>query len=177
MRKALVQVHLWVGIAVGLYILVISISGSALVFRRELVRMYSRKAIVIAESSRRMSMEELQQKAQRLYPGYSVYSVNEIQRPDRTDEIVLGNGKERIGRLFDPYTGADLGDPHSGVDRAFGWLVDLHDNLLSGLTGRLMNGTGAFFIVLLSLTGILIWWPGIKNWRRSVTINRKANFA
>ena len=37
-RKALFQVHLWLGVASGLYICVISISGSAVVFRRELVR-------------------------------------------------------------------------------------------------------------------------------------------
>jgi len=33
-RTALFQVHLWVGIGVGLYILLISISGSAIVYRR-----------------------------------------------------------------------------------------------------------------------------------------------
>ena len=33
-RKAILQVHLWVGIGVGLYILLISISGSAIVYRR-----------------------------------------------------------------------------------------------------------------------------------------------
>ena len=90
---------------------------------------------------------------------------------------MLGRGKKRIGCLFDPYTGADLGDPESRVDRAFQWLVNLHDNLLLGPTGRLLNGLGAFFVTLLSLTGAVIWWPGIKNWRRSVTISRSANFA
>lgn len=38
LRKALYTIHLWVGIATGLYVLVISVSGSAVVFRRELSR-------------------------------------------------------------------------------------------------------------------------------------------
>ncbi len=38
-RKALFQVHLWTGIGVGLYIFVISISGRAIVFRREIARL------------------------------------------------------------------------------------------------------------------------------------------
>ena len=38
LRHALYRVHLWVGIAIGLYILVISLSGSAVVFRREMSR-------------------------------------------------------------------------------------------------------------------------------------------
>lgn len=36
LRRALFQVHLWSGLAVGLYIVVISISGSILVYRSEL---------------------------------------------------------------------------------------------------------------------------------------------
>jgi len=57
------------------------------------------------------------------------------------------------------------------------WLADLHDNLLAGLTGRTLNGIGALVVVLLSGTGMMIWWPGIKNWRRSMTISRRARFA
>ena len=38
LRRAVYQIHLWVGIAIGLYILMISLSGSAVVFRRELTR-------------------------------------------------------------------------------------------------------------------------------------------
>lgn len=37
-RRVLYLNHLWVGIATGLYILMISLSGSAVVFRRELTR-------------------------------------------------------------------------------------------------------------------------------------------
>src|SRR4029077_14766511 len=36
LRKALFQVHLWTGIALGLYVFAISVSGSAIVFRNEL---------------------------------------------------------------------------------------------------------------------------------------------
>ena len=54
------------------------------------------------------------------------------------------------------------------------WLVDLHDNLLSGQTGRLVNGIGGLCLTVLALTGSVIWWPGIQNWRRSLTIDRKA---
>ena len=42
-RRALFQIHLWTGIGVGLYIVVISLSGSAVVFRRELMRSLATK--------------------------------------------------------------------------------------------------------------------------------------
>ena len=45
------------------------------------------------------------------------------------------------------------------------WIVKLHENLLFGETGRLINGIGAFFLTLVCSTGAVIWWPGTKNWR------------
>jgi len=38
LQRAFFQIHLWVGIALSLYVLVISVSGSVIVFRRELDR-------------------------------------------------------------------------------------------------------------------------------------------
>jgi uncharacterized iron-regulated membrane protein len=56
------------------------------------------------------------------------------------------------------------------------WLVDLHENLLAGATGRLFNGIGAICLTLLCLTGAVIWWPGTKYWRRSLTVDWHAHF-
>ena len=57
------------------------------------------------------------------------------------------------------------------------WLVKLHSNLLSGSTGRIVNGIGGIGLTLLCLTGAVIWWPGIRHWRRSLTVNWRAHFA
>jgi uncharacterized iron-regulated membrane protein len=124
-----------------------------------------------------MPVEEVEQSARRAYSAYEVLSVTDPRKPNQPDIVVLLAGKERVERLFDPYTGADLGDPRSGLGRLVGWLADLHDNLLSGLTGRSLNGIGAGLLVLLACTGIVIWWPGIKHWRRSIAINPRARFA
>jgi uncharacterized iron-regulated membrane protein len=177
-RKILFQVHLWMGIGVGLYVAAISVSGSAIVCRREIVRIASRRVSVTAPTGRpRMRSADIEQNIVRAYPGYQILSLREPQRADRPDLAVLDNRNERIARLFDPYTGADLGDPRPGTVRLLGWLADLHDNLLAGLTGRTFNGIGAFLLVVMSATGAMIWWPGIKNWRRSMRIQRRARFA
>jgi uncharacterized iron-regulated membrane protein len=60
--------------------------------------------------------------------------------------------------------------------RAIGELLDLHDDLLAGDTGRRVNGFGALLLVLLSLTGIVVWWPGIRRWRRSLTVHRNVGW-
>ena len=176
-RRILFQIHLWVGVGVGLYVAVISISGSAIIFSQDLGRRAS-KAVVVTDSGRpRMPLEEVEQSVRRAYPTYEILSLAEPEKADQPEVVILERRKERIERLFDPYTGADLGNPRSGVGRVLSWLADLHDNLLSGLTGRTLNGIGAFLLAVMSFTGAIMWWPGIKNWKRSLTINRGARFA
>ncbi len=53
------------------------------------------------------------------------------------------------------------------------WLADLHDNLLYGRTGRLINCVGGIFTTLLCITGIVIWWPGTEDWRASLGVRWK----
>lgn len=60
--------------------------------------------------------------------------------------------------------------------RPMEWLVDLHENLLFGNAGHLVNGIGAICLTFLCLTGAIIWWPGIKNWRRSMTVKWRSHF-
>jgi hypothetical protein len=38
LRRALLKIHLWLALAVGLYVIVISVSGSAVIFRPEVNR-------------------------------------------------------------------------------------------------------------------------------------------
>lgn len=57
------------------------------------------------------------------------------------------------------------------------WIVKLHTTLLAGAAGRIANGIGGASVTLLCLTGAIIWWPGLKHWRRSLTIDWGAHFA
>src|SRR4051794_26805596 len=85
--------------------------------------------------------------------------------------VIFRRGDRVTRRLFHPYTGADLGDPLPAGFRLTQWLLDLHDNLLAGETGRRVNGAGALCLLLVCATGAVIWWPGIRNWRGSVAPN------
>lgn len=175
-RKAVFQVHLWIGIGVGLYIFLISVSGSLIVYRDELSRAFAHPVVLVAQTSQRMTTEELKQTAQRLYSGYTVTDVPEPKKPDQAVAISMRRGKKSISRLFDPYTGAELGDASTGGFRLLFWIVDLHDNLLAGTRGRFVNFMGGILLTMLGATGMAIWWPGIKYWRRSLTVDWRANF-
>ncbi|MEO8467817.1 MAG: PepSY-associated TM helix domain-containing protein [Gammaproteobacteria bacterium] len=55
-------------------------------------------------------------------------------------------------------------------------LIELHDDLLSGSTGRKINGAGAIAVVLMCITGFVIWWPGSARWRAHLTLHRSVGW-
>ena len=170
LRKAFFQVHLWVGIALGLYILVICLSGSVLVYRNELYGRFAPTPMLVAPSGVRLSEEALTAAARRAHAGFEVANVFAGQKSNEAVEIRLQRGNERRARFFDPYTGHDLGNAVPAGFRATAWLLDLHDNLLSGPAGRRLNGVAALLVLLLAATGAVVWWPGMASWRRSLTV-------
>jgi uncharacterized iron-regulated membrane protein len=176
LRKAIFQVHLWSGIGLGLYVLLISVTGSVLVYRNELYRAATPEPIVVTASGARLTDEQLKGTATRVYPGYAVLRISRAPNPDEAVSISLEGNAGHKNRLFNPYTGADLGDSVPLGIRLVSRLLALHDDLLGGTMGRKVNGVGAVLIVFLTFTGMVVWWPGIRSWRRSLTMPRNAGW-
>ena len=177
LRKALFQVHLWTGLALGLYIVMLSVTGSALVYRRELVALLRTPLPPFDSAAQQLSADEVRASAQRAYPDHEVDSVGgpATRRSPAIDVTVIRNGQKKE-RLFDPYTGADLGDSFTRGERAIIWVVRLHDELLLSSTGRYWNGVASGFVTLLVLTGACVWWPGVGRWRRSLTVKLRGGW-
>src|SRR6185295_13424806 len=179
LRKALFQIHLWSGIGIGVYVLLISISGSVIVFRNELYNFFTAKPVIVEASGARMTEDELRARAEQAYPGFGVAQYFEKKtNPREAVEIWMEQtvGERKVQRLFNPYTGKDLGDSIPAGIRVVSWMNELHINLLNGDTGREVNTAGAVLWTLLGLTGCVVWWPGVQNWRRSLTLSRKAGW-
>jgi uncharacterized iron-regulated membrane protein len=170
-RRLLARIHLWIALALGLYIVVLSVSGSAIVFRRELNQWLVPRAVASTEGTR-LTGDELALAVRAAYPRDAILEVREPQRPERPVFVALERDGERMERLFDPYAVADLGESFPPVLRAVEWLVDLHDNLLAGQTGRTLNGVGGILFAVLIATGAWLWWPGMRNVPRSLKIGR-----
>src|SRR5262245_45138649 len=137
LRKVAFHVHLWTGVALSAYVIVLSLTGSALVYRRELQRALDTPRPTFDPAARRLSRDELSAAAARAFPGHAVGHIDtEITRRDPAIQIRLEREGEKLTRLFDPYTGEDLGDSFPGGIRAIIWLASLHDELLLGREHR-----------------------------------------
>ncbi len=176
LRKAIFQIHLWSGIVLGLYVAMISATGSVLVYTNEIYRAATRDPIIATGTGPTLTDDQLKASAMRAYPGYTILRINRARNPDEAIGITLERGPAHEYRLFHPYTGADLGETVPLGIKMVSQLLKLHDDLLGGTTGRRVNGAGALLIVVMALTGRVVWWPGVKTWRRSLTIQRNVGW-
>ncbi len=179
-RKAMFQIHLWTGIAIGLYLVVVCVTGSVLVFRRQLMRIYVNRpqVSVHAPDAAPLSEDALRIAAQRAYPAFTVDKVWRGRRGNTPVDVWMSRvgGTEKKQHLFDPYNGADLGETRPRGVRVIDWTVSLHDDLLGGMTGRTVNGLGAILLTVLCVTGAIIWWQGTAKWWRGLTVQWRAGW-
>lgn len=175
-RRAIFQVHLWTGLGLGIYVALIGITGSALVFRVELSRFFAPRPLAVSPTAERMDVEALKRAAERANPDHKAGKVWEGKRPEHAVEISLARGGRTVVRRFNPYTGADLGNAVPVALRLLKWMLDFHATLLFGDTGRVLNAIAGWLTAMLCLTGFVVWWPGIKNWRRSLTLQRRLSW-
>ena len=176
LRRALFQIHLWTGIATGFYLVAVCVTGSVLVYRNELARAATPEPLIVTPSGTRLTDDELKVFITRAYPDHDVERIFPRRNPDMAVAVTLTRGGETRDRLFHPYTGEDLGNSVAWGIRLLSWTLDLHDNLLGGTTGRLVNGVGALFLIALAATGAVIWWPGAQKWRRSLIVHRRVGW-
>jgi uncharacterized iron-regulated membrane protein len=64
------QIHLWTGIAIGIYIILISVTGSIVVFRRDLSQWKLGNVPAREAVGQRMTEEEIREPARQKYPGW-----------------------------------------------------------------------------------------------------------
>jgi uncharacterized iron-regulated membrane protein len=177
MRRLNFQVHLWVGIILTLYMVVIGVTGSALVFRPELERLCGLKPwqnIRVREPV--ADIGDVIDNLKAAYPRLRIVSVDAPAEEDATFVAVL-EGRGRIKVACGPTQGKVLGE----FPRGRNWLdtvQELHETLLihPGSQGRMWNGVGAAFLLLLNATGLVIWWPGIRNWKRALMVDFERNW-
>ena len=178
LRKVCFQIHLWLGLVLAVYIAVLSLTGSAIVFRRELDTAFAPDRPPVDKTQRVLSEEELRAFAERAYPDHTIEYVGGVQRRWPVAQIDMRRGDEVIEREFNAYTGEDLGDPFPWTSEALLWLVMLHDDLLmtADQRGRFWNGVGSILTTILCLTGAVVWWPGVRSWRRGTKVKWDARW-
>ena len=83
----------------SLYVLLISVSGALIVYRPQLSKRFNRPEIILAASRPQLTVDQLNQAAQRDFPGYRVANIFQSRRPDRPIAIALERRNQRMVRF------------------------------------------------------------------------------
>jgi uncharacterized iron-regulated membrane protein len=178
LRRALFQIHLWTGVAVGLYMIFISVTGSAVVFRRDLNQrlLGNIPANELAADAKRLSDADFRAAVLKQYPDYTIMRIAVSRRRLSPNEVRLAKDGEEVQERFSPYSGADMGAAHPRAVAVMEWFTDLHDNLLKGETGRKINAVGGALLCLLCVSGLVIWWRASGAWYKGFFFNPRSGW-
>jgi uncharacterized iron-regulated membrane protein len=157
-HKQFFRIHRFTGLIAGAFLLLLSLSGSILLFSDEIDEATHPEYYHVAPQSTYKPLQELQQAAAQVIPGQPYLFF--LHLPQSADESLImraeyGPSFKRYIYL-NPYTAEVLGQ-HTNLGKFTGWLLYLHFNLLSGKTGaQIILVVGILFIISL-LTGIWIY--------------------
>jgi uncharacterized iron-regulated membrane protein len=150
-------------------VVVISVTGAALVFRIDLQRAAYPHLFTPRAVGPLADPLTIMDSVSRAYPDQRLSGVDAptTGRPTYLAYVTTPGSFTTV--LIDPVSAEVLGElPEKSWIRS---LQDLHYDLLGGRTGRMINGAGAAAILVMCVTGVVIWWPGRKAWWRALTID------
>ncbi len=162
-KQLMGQVHLWIGLIVGILFFVVAFSGALLVWQPEMRQLFFHQSIMPQQKAFVLP-SDLKEIIDREFPKGD-YRTAFFREEDRTCEVLLyGQGTYYIAQL-NPYTAEliHIQDMNTGI---ISFLVGLHRNLLMKKIGReVVHWVTLLFLIML-ITGLVIWWPSSKKERK-----------
>ena len=176
LRKAFFQVHLWAGLLLALYVVAIGVSGSILVFKDELMpRPHLAAPIFNATACTPERLLAAMNVASKVHPELVVSLASCPTEANSFYAVTLHpQGSSPALRSLTVYVHPQIGEPSGELDQNATWLgvvERFHIDLLLRRNGRQWNGACATVLLVLVVTGAVVWWPGIQSWPRAFKVN------
>jgi uncharacterized iron-regulated membrane protein len=163
MRRVAARVHLWGGLVTGPLLLVLGLSGSALVFGPELEPALDGPPVIATTATSAPSLDAVVAAAVVGQPGAEPRALRLPARPDRPYRVELAVGGRRLDVAVDPSTlrVVDTRAPERSLLVA---VRSLHAAFHAGRAGALLVGLLGVWLVVEGATGL--WLYGASLTRR-----------
>jgi uncharacterized iron-regulated membrane protein len=153
LRGIVFNLHLVAGLAAAAFALVLGLTGSVMAFEDELDHVTHPRLFAVAPTGASLPLAELGARAAAAFPERRITGYGIGVSPDLSSYVAM----QGIAVYLDPYTGEILGT-RSGPTW-LGQVHQLHLRLLSGGTGQTIVAWSGLALVLLSCSGLYLWWP------------------
>ncbi|CAN1212584.1 PepSY domain-containing protein [Tumidithrix helvetica PCC 7403] len=161
-RNLVRSLHGSIGLLMGLLFLIVSLTGTGIVFHEELDHAINQSLHTVAIQSVSVPFDDILAPAQKAHPELPVQYVRFPKQSDGTYTVTMTdkNG-HRLETFVNPYTGAVLGERVWEYSLT-GFLYTLHHELFLGNTGQIILIVVGIALLLMSITGVILW----TGWRK-----------
>ncbi|HEY9810220.1 MAG TPA: PepSY-associated TM helix domain-containing protein [Halomicronema sp.] len=173
-RKLALTLHLYLGLIVGILLVVIGLTGSLLVFKNDIERFLNPQLLQVIPQAEKIPLETILQLVEKAYPQNQAISILLPQKVEDVCQIsMLSKSEELVNVYVNPYTGSILGS-RLWKQTFTGFLFTIHAELAGGEFGHFVVGICGILTLILALTGLFLW-TGWRNFERGFSINWKAH--
>lgn len=175
LKKIFGWFHLWIGLIIGLVVVISFFPAAIFVWDSELTDWYHSDKVFVPEvKSAPLPLSELFKMAQRAFPERRVDDVQISHEPDRSYVFTNYKKSDNPGWTWmsemdyydeiyvDQYSGKVLGR----IDKRYDWIFMtrmLHQCLLLRYeVGHLFVSVATLAIFVMIITGLVLWWPKNK---------------
>ncbi len=172
-RQVFFSLHRYLGLAIGLLLAFIGITGSLLVFEPEIDHwLTDRQFGQVIPQAQRLAPEQLITAAKVAYPNLKPVSLYFPDQPEQPFKLRMKSSQPNPKVYLDgnyevflnSYSGKVLGDRIERFNY-YRLLLNLHYRLFAEDVGIVIAGIAGFLLMVLSFSGLVLW-PG---WRKLIT--------
>jgi len=148
--------HRWLGLLIGIILVVTSLSGSWLIYHRE----WREPDFVLQVKPQTIALEHLYTNALREFNAVDGVVIRFPKKAELPYQFwSMGDNHQRL--FVDQYSGEILAK-HEPDYWPYGWIFELHTEFLAGHQGENALGIIGVVAIFLSITGIILWMPQRK---------------
>ncbi|MBE9461395.1 PepSY-associated TM helix domain-containing protein [Dyadobacter subterraneus] len=176
-KKAITQIHLWLGLTSGLVVFILGLTGATYAFVDELRPVfYADRLYITPEEKAVLPLSTLLSIAEKAVDNKSVTRVEISSQPDRTymfrsqkldpEGLTYWDYYKYYYRVYvNSYTGKVVKVENTKYE-FFQLVLGLHMRMLFGeKVGHFVVGGAVLMFVILLFSGLVLWWP--KKWTKS----------
>lgn len=203
-RRVLFQIHLWIGLILGVLFVALGLTGSILVYHEEIDASAAPLPHASATGTPK-PLEDIIAAAHQAAPRASGSTL--LTLPEKAGDPITvrflqsfrpagaeGGSRNRESRgaesrsagapragqgraptlFIDPVSARVIGKRQTAMSPIVQFAHDLHGNLFLGRDGRGLVGWLGVGMVILGLTGLVLWWPKPHLWKYAFVVRRTA---
>lgn len=175
-QKLISKLHLYVGLWLGFLVIIVGLTGTALVYFYPIDRLLNPSLLSVEPSDRQVPLESIIAAARAHRENLT--GPTRVQIPPRADMPHILAFEDAEGEwievMVDPGNGAVLGSRRA--EDALIWQIFLlHTELLAGERGFLVVALTGGAALIASLSGLYLWWPRAGRWRHALRFKASRN--